>query len=154
MIYAGKGFSVECLSGKPGPENIIYTDNPENDYLTAQHRRQQTILDRLGAVNHMLQVYPLENDLHRTALKERDSLRLQFEQTQKERSKSQFYAARFGEIVDFTRGLADKVYENQEDHIRYFNDFVTHTLNFLHLYTSGHWDQVLYHPENRIKRTL
>jgi len=55
------------------------------------------------------------------------------------------YAARFGEIVDFTRGIADKVYESQEDHITYFNNFVTHTLDFTDLYTSGHWDQVLHH---------
>jgi peroxiredoxin len=55
------------------------------------------------------------------------------------------YAARFGEIVDFTRGIADKIYENQEDHIAYFNNFVTHTLDFKDLYTSGHWDQVLHH---------
>jgi hypothetical protein len=57
MIYTGKGFSVECLSEKPGPDNIIYTGNPENDYLKSQHSRQQTILDKLGAVNHLLQVY-------------------------------------------------------------------------------------------------
>ena len=41
--------------------------------------------------------------------------------------------------------MADKIYENQEDHISYFNDFVTHDLNFMDLYTSGHWDQVLHH---------
>jgi hypothetical protein len=54
------------------------------------------------------------------------------------------YAARFGEIVDFTKGVADKVYENPADHTGYFNDFVTHTLKFQDLYTSGHWDQVLH----------
>ncbi len=145
MIYAGKGFSVECLSEKPSPETIIYTNNPENDYLVTQHRLQQTILDRLGAVNHLLQVYPPDEDLHKMGLKEQESLRGQFEEIQAERSKSAMYAARFGEIVDFTRGLADKVYENQEDHIRYFNEFVTHSMNFQDLYTSGHWDQVLHH---------
>ncbi|MCD4722419.1 MAG: peroxiredoxin family protein [Desulfobacula sp.] len=145
MIYTGKGFSVECLSDKPGPGNIIYTRNLENDYLVAQHRRQQTILDKLEAVSHVLQVYPHKEDFHRIALKEQINLRLQFEQTQKERSKSHLYAARFGEIVDFTRGVADKIYENQEDHIRYFNNFVTYNLKFMDLYTSGHWDQVLHH---------
>jgi len=39
MIYVGKGFSVECLSERPNDENIIYTGNPENDYLKAQHHR-------------------------------------------------------------------------------------------------------------------
>ncbi len=39
MIYTGKGFSVECLSEQPGSDNIIYTGNPENDYLAVQHRR-------------------------------------------------------------------------------------------------------------------
>lgn len=144
MIYTGKSFSVECLSEHPGPDNIVFTENPENDYLSAQGHRQQTILSKLGAVNHMLQVYAPDNDLHQMGLKEQENLRLQFEQTQADRSKSPLYAARFGEIVDFTRGVADKVYEIQEDHIRYFNDFVTHTLNFMDLYTSGHWDQVLH----------
>ncbi len=144
MIYTGRGFSVECLSDKPGPENIIYTGNPENDFLTGRHRRQQTILDKLGAVNHLLQVYPAKEALHQTALKEQESLRLQFEQTQADRSKSPLYAARFAEIVDLTRGIADKVYENRSDHIRYFNDYVTQTLNFDDLYTSGHWAQVLH----------
>ncbi len=144
MIYTGKGFSVECLSEHPGPDNIIYKNNPENDYLSAQGNRQQTILKKLGAVNHLLQVYSPEEVLHKTAIKEQAGLHLQFEQTQADRSESSLYAARFGEIVDFTRGVADKVYENQEDHIRYFNDFLTHTLNFMDLYTSGHWDQVLH----------
>ncbi|MDZ7664862.1 MAG: hypothetical protein U5K27_05955 [Desulfotignum sp.] len=48
-------------------------------------------------------------------------------------------------MVEFTRGIANKIYENQEDHITYFNDFVTNTLDFKDLYTSGHWDQVLHH---------
>jgi len=144
MIYTGKGFSVECLSEHPSSNNIIYKNNSENDYLSAQGNHQQTILKKLGAINHLLQVYSPEEVLHKTAIKEQESLRLQFEQTQADRSKSPLYAARFGEIVDFTRGVADKVYENQDDHVRYFNDFLTHTLNFMVLYTSGHWDQVLH----------
>jgi len=145
MIYTGKGFSVECLSAQPSPDNIIYTGNPENDFLKAQHLRQQTILDKLGAVNHLLQVYSIDEDLHKTALVEQAHLRQEFEQVQEDRSESPLYAARFGEIVDFTKGVADKIYENQDDHTAYFNDFVTHTLNFQDLYTSGHWDQVLHH---------
>jgi peroxiredoxin len=145
MIYVGNGFSVECLSEKPSSDNIIYTGNPENDYLKAQHLRQQTILDKLGAVNHLLQVYAPDEDLHKIALDEQAHLRQAFEQVQADRSESPLYAARFGEIVDFTRGIADKIYENQADHIAYFNDFVTHTLDFKDLCTSGHWDQVLHH---------
>lgn len=145
MIYTGKGFSVECLSEQPGPDNIIYTGNPENDFLAFRHRRQQKVLDKLGAVNHLLQVYPPDEDIHKMCLKEQENLRRQFEETQADRAKSHLYAARFGEIVDFTRGVADKVYENQEDYLRYFNEFVTLVLNFEDLYTSGHWDQVLHH---------
>ncbi len=145
MIYTGKGFSVECLSEQPGPDNIIYTGNPENDYLKSQHQRQQTILDKLGAINHLLQIYGPEEDLHKTALVEQANLRQSFEQVQADRAESPLYAARFGEIVDFTRGIADKIYEDQEDHMAYFNDFVTQTLDFKDLYTSGHWDQVLHH---------
>jgi peroxiredoxin len=145
MIYTGKSFSVECLSEQPGPDNIIYTGNSENDYLKSQHQRQQIILDKLGAINHLLQVYAPDEPLHKTALEEQTHLRRAFEQVQADRSESPLYAARFGEIVDFTRGIADKIYEDQEDHIAYFNDFVTHTLDFKDLYTSGHWDQVLHH---------
>jgi peroxiredoxin len=143
MIYVGKDFSVECLSEHPCPDNIIYKDNPENDYLSAQGQRQQATLKKLGAVNHLLQAYSPEDALYKTAIKEQERLRLQFEQTQKERTNSALYAARFGEIVDFTRGVADQVYENREDHVRYFNDFVSHTMNFMDLYTSGHWNRVL-----------
>jgi peroxiredoxin len=145
MIYTGNGFSIECLSEQPGPENIIYTDNPENDYLKAQYTRQQTILDKLGAINHLLQIYGPDEDLYKTALAEQAHLRQAFEQIQENRSESPLYAARFGEIVDFTRGIADKIYEDQEDHMTYFNNFVTHTLDFKNLYTSGHWDQVIHH---------
>jgi peroxiredoxin len=145
MIYTGNSFSVECLSEQPGPDNIIYTGNPENDYLKSQHLRQQTILDKLGAVNRLLQVYAPDEDLHKTVQAEQAHLRQAFEQVQTDRSESPLYAARFGEIVDFTRGIADKIYEDQKDHISYFNNFVTHTLDFNDLYTSGHWDQVLHH---------
>jgi peroxiredoxin len=145
MIYVGNSFSVECLSEQPGPDNIIYTGNPENDYLKSQHERQQTILDKLGAINHLLQIYGPDEDLHKTALDEQAHLRRAFEQVQADRSDSPLYAARFGEIVDFTRGIADKIYEDPEDHMVYFNGFVTHTLAFRDLYTSGHWDQVLHH---------
>jgi len=121
MIYTGKGFSVECLAEKPNSENIIYTGNPENDYLKSQHSRQQKILDKLGAVNHLLQVYSSEEDLHKTALDEQAHQRQAFEQVQAERAENTLYAARFGEIVDFTRGIADKIYDNPEDHTAYFN---------------------------------
>ncbi len=143
MIYVGSRFSVECLSDKPNADNIIYTDNPENDFLADNNRGQQTILDRLGAVNHLLKVYSPDDELYKAALKEQKSLNQRFEKAQADRFKSSFYAARFGEVVDFTRGVADKIYESKTDHIKYFNDFVTHTLNFEHLYTSGHWKQVL-----------
>jgi peroxiredoxin len=143
MIYVGKDFSVECLSEQPNDKNIIYTGNPENDYLKGQHNRQQIILDKLGAINHFLQVYTQTDDLYQTISKEQAHMRRQFEQLQEARVGSPLYAARFGEIVDFTKGVADKVYENPADHTVYFNDFVTHTLKFKELYTSGHWDQVL-----------
>jgi len=143
MIYMGKGFSVECLSEHPNDKNIIYTGNPENDYLIDQHNRQQVILDKLGAVNHFLQVYTHTEDLYQAISKEQVHMRQQFEQAQAERADSPLYAARFGEIVDFTKGVADRVYVNPADHTGYFNDFVTHTLKFKDLYTSGHWDQVL-----------
>jgi peroxiredoxin len=145
MIYVGNGFSVECLSEQPGSDNIIYTGNPENDYLKSQHRRQQKLLDKLGAINHLLQVYATDEALHTTAQAEQAHLHQAFEQVQMDRAESSLYAARFGEIVDFTRGIADRIYENPEDHIDYFIDFVTHTLDFNDLYTSGHWDQVLHH---------
>jgi len=144
MIYVDKDFSVECLSEQPNDKNIIYTGNPENDYLKEQHHRQQIILDKLGAVNHFLQVYAHTEDLYQTISKEQVHLRKQFEQIQESRKDSPFYAARFGEIVDFTKGVADKVYVNPTDHTRHFNDFVTHTLKFKDLYTSGHWEQVLH----------
>jgi hypothetical protein len=145
MIYTGKGFEVACLSDQPGPDNIVYTGNPENDYLKSQHQRQQTILDKLGAINHLLQIYAPDETLHKTALAEQAHLRRAFEQVQADRSESPLYAARFGEIVDFTRGIADRIYDNPEDHTAYFNDFVTHTLAFRDLFTSGHWDQVIHH---------
>ncbi|MCF8076870.1 MAG: peroxiredoxin family protein [Desulfotignum sp.] len=145
MIYTGKGFSVECLLEHPGPGNIRYMGNPENAYLKAQHRHQKTLLDKLGAINHLLQIYGPDEALHKTALAEQAHLRKAFEQVQAERSENALYAARFGEIVDFTRGIADRIYEDQEDHVAYFNDFVTHTLDLKDLYTSGHWDQVLHH---------
>ena len=46
MIYAGKGFFVECLSDKPSDETIIYIGNPENDFLKVQHKRQQAVMRR------------------------------------------------------------------------------------------------------------
>lgn len=144
MIYVGRGFAVECLSEHPNDENIIYTGNPENEFLKTRHQRQKTVLDKLGAVNYLLQVYQPADVLYKTVLKEQETLRRQFEQLQTDRNSHSFYAARLGEIVDFTRGIADKIYENPTDHTRYFNDFVTHTLNFEDLYTSGHWERVLH----------
>lgn len=144
MIYVGTDFSVECLSEHPNDKNIIYAGNPENDFLKDRHNRQRTILDKMGAVNHLLQVYQPSDLLYAPAFEEQKNLRQQFEQVQESRSKSALYAARFGEIVDFTRGIADKIYENPSDHRQYFNNYVTHTLDLKDLYTSGHWKQVLH----------
>ena len=80
-----------------------------------------------------------------SALAEQAHLSQAFEKVQSDRTEIPLYAARFGEIVDFTRGIADKIYVNQENHVTYFNDFVTHTLDFKDLYTCGHWGQVLHH---------
>ncbi len=145
MIYTGRGFAVECLSEHPSEENIIYTGNPENDFLRAQSQRQQAVLEKIEAVSYMLQVYPPTEELNRILSKEQKHLYQQFESLQADRAKSPLYAARFSEIVDFTRGIADKLYDNPDDHQAYFNDFISNTLNFEDLYTSGHWDQVVYH---------
>lgn len=144
MIYAGKGFSVECLSPRPGTDNIVYTGNPENDYLAGQHKRQKAVLEKLGALRHLLQVYAPDEALHHTALAEQTRLHRAFERIQADRAKSTLYAARFGEIVDCTRGVADRIYDTPADHAAYFDNFLTRTLDFNDLYTSGHWDQVLH----------
>jgi len=38
------------------------------------------------------------------------------------------------ETVDFTRGIADRIYDTPEDHTAYFNEFVTRTLDSRDLY--------------------
>lgn len=145
MIYAGRGFSVECLAKNPSEGNFIYTGSPENDFLAARHSHQLTLLEKLGAVYHLLQVYTSTEALHPIISKEQEALRKEFEQAQADRKKSSLYAARFGEIVDFTRGIADRMYKNPEDRTAYFNDYITQSIAFEDLYTSGHWDQVLHH---------
>jgi hypothetical protein len=143
MIYTGAEFSVACLSDRPERRNIIYTGNPENEFLSEQHLRQRSVLDKLGAMDHLLRVYAPGDALHQTAVAEQERLRRAFEKLQAERARSPLYAARFGEIVDFTRGVADRIYDNRADRAAYFNDFFTRTLDFNDLYTSGHWEQVL-----------
>ena len=118
MIYVGKDFSVECLSEHPGPDNIIYKDNPENDYLSAQSQRQQVILKKLEAVNHLLQAYAPDDALYKTALKEQRDFACSLSRPSKREPQS-FIRRPVWRNCGLYQGGGDQVYENREDHVHY-----------------------------------
>jgi thiol-disulfide isomerase/thioredoxin len=144
MILAGFDFSVECLSASPNDENIIYTNNPENDFLLENYKVQQKILAQVSALSYPMQLLDSSDDLFIALDKRVAQYKTEFAALQSARAKSLLYAARFGEIVDFTQGIADKLYDNEMERATYLDNWFTHTLEIEDLYTSGHWGQPVF----------
>lgn len=144
FIINGESFTVECRSNQPNESNIFYSGTTENTFLNANHHEQERLLARLESVKQTLSLYPLNSTLHQPLSEELAALQAAYSLFLGNLHQSSLYAARFREIVNFTRGIGETPNPDPNTRTKEANDFVRHTLDFHALYTSNHWGGVIY----------
>ncbi len=144
MVVNGENFSVECLSDRPNEENIVYRGSEENAFLNRNHREQERLLLQYDAVRMVLQAYPKDSPLHKTAKKEKKHLEKAWANFHDQLAASPLYAARFREIVNLTRGISRGLEQSESEKAIEMDDFITRRMRWEALYTSNHWSGIIY----------
>lgn len=145
LILFGKDYSVQSTSATPNEDNIFYTGNPENDFLTRYFLQRDSVLQQAQTLQSTLHTLP-KNDALAVSIQQRlTSLTQKYAAMQQQLHQNPLYAARFTEIADLTRDIGDSLsFVNPESSTKTVIDFVNNRLNLRYLFTSGHWSQVWY----------
>jgi peroxiredoxin len=139
LIINGEDFQVECLERIPSRDNIHFRGTRENPFMSELYFEKQKLLQQAEAMQLALKSYDPGEPLHATFQKEYDRLEKRFATIQQGASESSLYAAKFQQIVDFTMGIADRIYATDHERAMALNRFVTREMDWDALYTSGHW---------------
>ncbi len=144
MIVNGEDFQVECLERIPSRENIHFRGTEENPFMSDLYFKKQTLLRKAEAMQMALKSYAPADSLYPTFQQEHKRLKEAFATIQRGATESPLYAARFQQIVDFTMGIADRIYPTDHERAMALNRFATRELDWEALYTSGHWGGVIH----------
>ena len=144
IIVAGnEDITVSCLEAEPSEESIKYINTYENNYLNDRHHLQQAILEKINAMRIAEKTYEKDNEMLPIFKKELKKQEILYNRQQEETASSQFYASRFAQIVNITRGLPPVLSSDDEVNKTAIKDFIVKNMDFTVLYTSGHWTNVL-----------
>ncbi|MEY3051661.1 MAG: hypothetical protein RLY31_1446, partial [Bacteroidota bacterium] len=144
FVLNGESFSVECLSDQPDESNIIYTGTVENTYLLDNYHEQERLQRQYEAVLMGLRAFPEDSPLHPQLSSEKERLETTYEKFMDELSASPLYAARFREIVNFTRGIGSDFETDEYARALAADDFLRNRMSWPALYTSNHWSGVCF----------
>jgi len=144
FVLNGESFSVECLSEEPNESNIIYTGTVENVFLNQNYHQQEEIMFKYEAVSMALKAYPEGTSLFSLLSKEKKKLTQDYDDMYRELAKSPLYAARFREIVNFTRGTGKSLELDEKGRAIEADNFIRNQMSWPALYTSNHWSGVIF----------
>ena len=144
MVINGEDFSVECLSDQPAEENIVYSGSEENRFLRENFRQQAILQAKYESMQLALQAYQSEDLLYSLFEEEIERLEEEYAAFYEALRKSPLYAARFREIVNFTRGLGVELSADEYTRAVASDRFLRNEMSWPALYTSNHWSGVTF----------
>lgn len=147
FVVNGENFSVSCTEAMPNDDNIIYKNSPENNFLSENFFRQQSIFQKLDAIRMGLEAYDKEpdNPIYSLLLSEQEKQETNFESTMEATVASPLYAAQFRRLDNFLNAwpMYALNVNNQEEQLKDRRRFVEKELSIDALYTSGLWRDVI-----------
>lgn len=143
MYIPGKDFSVSCTESQPAEENIIYTHNTGNAELRRLNREQAAIVSRYEAMQLSVKAFPPTDPNYSVFQQEYKNQIRAYNSFQEGLKAKTDYISRFLQIVNLTRGLSNRLSENQTDKAMNAEQYITDELDWQTLYTSGHWTSVV-----------
>jgi hypothetical protein len=143
LIVNESDYRVVCLEPAPSRENIQFVGNSETPYLNEQYYLQQDLLMKAEAIRVALESYSEGDPFFTSLQQEMARLKEAFLNHQIAVAQHPSYAARFRQIVDLTRGVADQLYDDDMERARALDRFVTREMDWGALYTSNHWGGVI-----------
>lgn len=144
FVLNGESFQVECLSDQPNDANIIYTGSKENAFLRDNYRQQAEVLAKYEVMAQAVQLYEAPSELRQHLVEEQKNLRRQYEALLEATAASPLYAARFHEIVNFTRGTVRSLDLDEYGRALEADRFIRAQMSWPALYTSNHWSGVVF----------
>lgn len=143
IVADGEKLSVSCPDKVPGEDNIFYNDTRENTFLIQRYNRQQDIFQKIEALHMVIAAYKGDKALEPIFEEELNKQMQAYAKLVEETKQSKYYAARFCEIVDFTRGIPPSLSTDANVIREELLSFFINEMDIEALYSSGHWMGVL-----------
>ncbi|XJR86665.1 alkyl hydroperoxide reductase [Elizabethkingia anophelis] len=143
MFIPGHNFSVSCLDSQPNENNIIYVNNSGNNELNKIYKLQEGILSRYQSMLLATKSYDV-SDSHYSLFKSELNKQIQaymlFQQNLREKKD---YISRLLVIINISHGKGLRLTDSENQKGKDIARYISHTLDWDALYTSGYWSEVI-----------
>jgi hypothetical protein len=143
LIINNENFSVSCLDSIPSATSIVYKNTQEQEFFNSNNKEQDALFQKHDAMLTAMRAYPKESVLYTTFETEYATIVKNYTAFSKKLSESSFYAAKFLQIVNLTRGIGTIITVDEHEKANNINRFIVNELDFTLLYTSNHWGGVI-----------
>lgn len=143
LYLPGHGFSVSCLSNVPREDNIVYVNNDGNLMLNKLYKEGEEIVNRYDLMLRVVNSFNRKDKSYDVFLSEAERQKKLYATYQNALTKKGDYISDFIRIVNITRGIGTRLYEDEISKAKNIDDYIVNTMDFERLYTSGHWWSVL-----------
>ncbi len=144
MVLNGEDFRVVCLAEHPTEEHIRFQGSKENRFLLAQYQKRQLLVERYAVMQAAMRLYEPNHQLFSALEKEVGELQASYSALSDSLQQTPLYAARFLEILNFTRGQGAVLGMQEEDLAEEAALFLQEEMDWMDLYRSNHWSGVIH----------
>jgi thiol-disulfide isomerase/thioredoxin len=143
MALPGYGFKVSCFSAQPNATNIQWEGYDAINELSRLFQAQQVFIDKFDAMSRAVSLYEADHPLHAIFEQEQVAQQEAYLQFRQHLRQDTSYSARFLPIANLMRGISPSLINDYDEKANLINRYITNELDFNHLYTSGHWADIL-----------
>lgn len=143
MSIPGHDFSVSCTAVLPDESNIEYRGHDAVNELNRLDRAQMQIIGKHSTMLSALGQYDTKHPLYKVFDTERRAQEKAYAAFQKSLAGNSQYAARILPVLNLTKGIVPRLYDNEEYRLREMARYIAFDMDTDVLYTSGHWSGII-----------
>jgi peroxiredoxin len=144
FIVDGKEMEITCAEARPNGDNVFYTPAVEQNFYMQNDRNRQQLLNKVGALQYILDVYRNDSLSSKASLQE-EYTRIQSDYAawHSRMEASDSYAARYLLARNLLDGIGSRLDLTKDKMILELLDFAVGRLDIDALYTGSLWNSTL-----------
>ncbi|WP_407494329.1 alkyl hydroperoxide reductase [Elizabethkingia anophelis] len=143
IFIPGKNFSISCLELFPNKNNIIFSNNNENQLLNSLYEDQMFIYNRYAIMRGVLKIYGKNDENYDIYNKEYLYQKKKFENFHMILMQRNDYLGHLIQFINLVNGIGIKLDEDDIEKAKIMEKYISEDLDWKDLFTSGYWYRIL-----------